>query len=163
MSTIIKCNNPSCTQTTNLKYCARCNLIKYCSKECQISNWLAHKRTCSILKADDLKTESIMKKYNLDSSNVNYVLGQITKKLFVDVIDAIPFEEREQKAFIYDKHTGYGYTITPTDKQWITNIPKSLLLCFSEGDEHKCIRQRIVCVVMNEIDGGIATVICDCT
>src|SRR4051794_13180002 len=30
----------------SLKQCAKCNVTKYCSRDCQRANWKTHKKTC---------------------------------------------------------------------------------------------------------------------
>ena len=35
-----------CLKTDQLKRCTRCQIIKYCSKECQLSDWPDHKQIC---------------------------------------------------------------------------------------------------------------------
>ncbi|CAF0961640.1 unnamed protein product [Brachionus calyciflorus] len=44
------CGNPICTfkfkDDKNLISCAKCNNLKYCSKNCQISHWVKHKEIC---------------------------------------------------------------------------------------------------------------------
>ncbi|KAH0834240.1 hypothetical protein J3R83DRAFT_11557, partial [Lanmaoa asiatica] len=35
-----------CHQQDQLKLCSRCHAVKYCSKECQISDWKVHKSIC---------------------------------------------------------------------------------------------------------------------
>ena len=35
-----------CRRQDQLKLCSRCRAVKYCSKECQISGWKAHKAKC---------------------------------------------------------------------------------------------------------------------
>ena len=35
-----------CRRQDQLKLCSRCRTVKYCSKECQISGWKAHKAKC---------------------------------------------------------------------------------------------------------------------
>jgi len=40
-----KCN--SCSKTMdNPKYCAKCNFVVYCSRECQVAQWKIHKGWC---------------------------------------------------------------------------------------------------------------------
>mmetsp|Transcript_18241 Transcript_18241/g.29669 ORF Transcript_18241/g.29669 Transcript_18241/m.29669 type:complete len:147 (+) Transcript_18241:803-1243(+) len=39
-------NCAQCFQVEELKKCARCNLIPYCSKECQRKHWKLHKLQC---------------------------------------------------------------------------------------------------------------------
>ena len=43
---INKCANSKCEIIKDLKYCSRCNVIKYCSKECQVFDWKKHKQIC---------------------------------------------------------------------------------------------------------------------
>ena len=35
-----------CPRQDRLKFCSKCRAVKYCSKECQISDWKAHKAIC---------------------------------------------------------------------------------------------------------------------
>lgn len=35
-----------CLSPHNLKKCSRCNIVKYCGKDCQKLSWNAHKRVC---------------------------------------------------------------------------------------------------------------------
>ncbi|GMI31453.1 hypothetical protein TeGR_g13185 [Tetraparma gracilis] len=44
-----ECGN-GCGKTkaeADLKVCSRCNLVKYCSRECQKAHWKTHKKTCN--------------------------------------------------------------------------------------------------------------------
>lgn len=36
----------SCATTDNLKHCARCKNVSYCSKACQRAHWQTHKPSC---------------------------------------------------------------------------------------------------------------------
>ena len=48
-SAAAKCGNCAKTKSdsgNDLKFCARCHVTPYCSKECQKSNWKAHKKIC---------------------------------------------------------------------------------------------------------------------
>jgi len=46
------CANPSCTTTKqglkDFKYCSRCRVSCYCSKQCQAEHWRKHKATCKL-------------------------------------------------------------------------------------------------------------------
>lgn len=33
-------------KTENLKYCFNCRIASYCSKDCQINDWINHKKVC---------------------------------------------------------------------------------------------------------------------
>lgn len=41
------CGTPTCADGKPLKMCDRCRLVKYCSRECQVRDWRAHKRACA--------------------------------------------------------------------------------------------------------------------
>lgn len=49
------CQRPQSTFLTPLKNCSRCRATKYCSKECQKSDWKTHKRVCT---TEDLEGSS---------------------------------------------------------------------------------------------------------
>ena len=44
------CSNPTCERTEDFpdtfKVCSKCQIVAYCSKECQTSHWKLHKREC---------------------------------------------------------------------------------------------------------------------
>lgn len=41
------CNNPNCaTRDARLKLCAKCGMARYCSKDCQTTDWAEHKTIC---------------------------------------------------------------------------------------------------------------------
>lgn len=44
------CYNNGCTNFKSLKICSKCNIAKYCSRECQKINWNIHKNECSMYK-----------------------------------------------------------------------------------------------------------------
>ncbi|KAK7016081.1 MYND-type domain-containing protein, partial [Favolaschia claudopus] len=41
------CSMGGCPGTRNLRQCAKCKTVYYCSKECQRSHWLFHKSVCN--------------------------------------------------------------------------------------------------------------------
>ncbi len=41
------CSNPYCKKIGTMKKCSNCNNVRYCSKECQLSEWPFHKRNCN--------------------------------------------------------------------------------------------------------------------
>jgi len=47
-----KCSNPSCSKRKeNMKKCGNCKVVKYCSKECQVTHWKnGHKAECERFK-----------------------------------------------------------------------------------------------------------------
>ncbi|KAF8812584.1 hypothetical protein BYT27DRAFT_7182621 [Phlegmacium glaucopus] len=45
-----KCGNPQCyirASEATLKTCARCKTVRYCSRQCQVTNWKSHKDWCN--------------------------------------------------------------------------------------------------------------------
>lgn len=49
------CSAPTCWNTTRahtLSRCAQCKQVRYCSKECQRSDWAVHKFECPYMKAE---------------------------------------------------------------------------------------------------------------
>lgn len=51
---LTKCQYKECSKKDEinvvLKLCSRCNLVKYCSRECQVADYPLHKRVCKKLK-----------------------------------------------------------------------------------------------------------------
>lgn len=48
-----KCSNPECTNSqegATLSECAACRSVRYCSRDCQLAHWSAHKEQCKIIK-----------------------------------------------------------------------------------------------------------------
>lgn len=41
------CAREDCFKREGLKYCQRCRVVMYCSRECQRSEWSFHKRLCT--------------------------------------------------------------------------------------------------------------------
>jgi len=51
--TIVGCNNPTCLNLTGMlesaasrKVCTGCNVVHYCSRECQVGHWKEHMVAC---------------------------------------------------------------------------------------------------------------------
>ncbi|KAJ7025593.1 hypothetical protein C8F04DRAFT_1128054 [Mycena alexandri] len=44
------CNNETSESRKSLKQCAKCQLTRYCSVECQRSDWPRHKACCKVVK-----------------------------------------------------------------------------------------------------------------
>ena len=55
------CFNPSCPKVfaveeiRSLKGCSGCRKVIYCSKECQVANWKAHKALCQSTDPDETR------------------------------------------------------------------------------------------------------------
>ena len=47
INTVHACN--VCDSETNLKRCARCKKVAYCSRNCQKKDWKTHREKCSIV------------------------------------------------------------------------------------------------------------------
>jgi hypothetical protein len=48
-----KCSNPDCTNAqegTTLSECSGCRSVRYCSRDCQLAHWSAHKELCKSIK-----------------------------------------------------------------------------------------------------------------
>ncbi len=48
-----KCSNPECANSQEggtLSECAACHSVRYCSRDCQLAHWPAHKEQCKIIK-----------------------------------------------------------------------------------------------------------------
>ena len=58
------------SRSTKLQYCARCHVVCYCSKECQMKNWPDHKLACAMYCAaneeEELKDADGAEKENVD-------------------------------------------------------------------------------------------------
>jgi hypothetical protein len=40
------CYAPGCSNTINIKRCSGCRRVRYCSEECQLTDWQNHKTCC---------------------------------------------------------------------------------------------------------------------
>lgn len=63
VSKVNLCRNRNCCRLEKrrkLLYCAACNTVNYCSRECQVEDWPRHKKSCGVLKhfAKDAERES---------------------------------------------------------------------------------------------------------
>lgn len=45
-----RCGNVNCPVLNSSKTCSGCNILKYCSRTCQIADWGGHKKTCKFIK-----------------------------------------------------------------------------------------------------------------
>ena len=46
-----ECGKKNCKNVDKLMLCTRCKAVKYCCKDCQVTDWQAHKPTCNYMKA----------------------------------------------------------------------------------------------------------------
>ena len=64
------CGNPACTKdggVTPLKECSRCQSVRYCCKNCQVSHWKnGHKKDCKRLKKEYSELQKIKKMKRFD-------------------------------------------------------------------------------------------------
>ena len=77
MASIAKCE--SCGETQNLKSCASCGDVKYCSRECQTNSWPAHKWTCSDRVYTGPSTSPDGKKFGLFAKQ-DFAVGDVIVK-----------------------------------------------------------------------------------
>eukprot|EP01048_Picozoa_sp_COSAG05_P018852 COSAG05_NODE_2835_length_2585_cov_2.664521_2_plen_302_part_00 len=45
------CYNPTCTADSAPKRCSKCKMVRYCSRDCQVSHWPQHKPVCGAFRA----------------------------------------------------------------------------------------------------------------
>jgi hypothetical protein len=161
-----KCANKNCDQVTNLKCCAKCKTIRYCSKKCQVNSWKIHKFLCNEIIKGNAKDEIIIKNQKINGSDTMSLLNFISENLFDDILEKILIEEKYCKAFVYSKQLGLGYYLTNEDSNWCRMIPKGLIDGMKKDElkndgYHRCADQRIVCA-LDESDKSIATYLCAC-
>lgn len=65
------CKNNACTNTTNLKSCSACNMVKYCSVDCQKADLQLHKLICGMGRSIDTQQA------NTDSQVLSAVLDRL--------------------------------------------------------------------------------------
>lgn len=68
------------------KFCGDCKIVLYCSKDCQVKDWLKHKGTCQILKG--LKNSSRSKNLLRKDFYDNPLLIDETYKMQENIIKA---------------------------------------------------------------------------
>jgi hypothetical protein len=155
------CDNSTCANTKNLQHCSKCNMVQYCSKKCQIIDWKDHKVNCLKIINKKLDNDNAMKVFEINKSDIDYLVDIIFKTAFNDILTTISYAERHKAAFVYEKCIGYGYFITNNDKEWVDIVPNILVETIQE--KHVCMTQRILCVLMQGVKGrGVGSIICDC-
>lgn len=76
-----------CPRQDQLKLCSRCRAVKYCSKECQTSDWKAHKAICRKAPATILaRQQDCVDEPRACVGNVLTSTGQITS-LYMSRVD----------------------------------------------------------------------------
>lgn len=55
------------TQEVRLYHCGKCKAFKYCSKECQMKHWEAHKRACKAIHAYKQSLEPVARAVKKDT------------------------------------------------------------------------------------------------
>lgn len=150
------CGNTECKVTTNLKSCQNCKMIKYCSKSCQKTHWIAHKSLCKIITILNLKKENITEEYNLLMSNTEYLIRSIPKTVVTQTINSVTSDDKLKKAvmFRYDNGT-YDFINSDDNKEEWKKINLSLI------DDIECERQRLIVIELS--DKTLVTTLCDCS
>jgi hypothetical protein len=88
-----------CQQNNATKRCSRCNLVWYCSPECQRTNWKAHKPVCnSEYKSNQYELhkkafDAIIVKYNLKTEEKSTEIAELLTN-GVDTVTVPAFAER---------------------------------------------------------------------
>jgi len=104
----------TCNTTVGLKLCGSCKLVPYCSVKCQKQNREEHKQFCKKVSSKNIIMQDIVNKNNI---NILELLDSLPD--FVEEkINAISLEERETKAYVYNKITNDGYYIEAKHKIW---------------------------------------------
>jgi len=99
-----------------------------------------------------------MNYYNVDAYDVARVVNEIPEGLLKWVVQDIPYNDRNRKAFIYDNSKNSGHIVSSKSTEWKKNIPVALSSTIHK--EPKC--KRIAYIIMPEVDGGVTTFVCDC-
>jgi len=180
---VSKCDNANCDQILNLKLCAGCKAMQYCSPKCQKQDWKTHKHACKNVITSSLN--SVIKKSNGSmnvkdislANNVAYVSSrntlsgsevellkyantiEISVEMLNVIMQEISYEIRLEKALVFIRSIKYAYFITSEQKEWKTRVPKK----FPEfvNNQRKC--KRII-IIKNERSDKIelVTIVCNC-
>lgn len=182
-----KCDNNDCKETINLKVCAGCKIIQYCSSICQKQHWKEHKKLCK--KIINTTPKNIVKPKNTSNTPIefpsrsdaihyeSYVSANpltppdldlvkytsdivLPTKLLNVMMDEIPYEIRMKKALVFIKSIKYGYFILEGQTEWIQRVSKSFPKFVS--DQKKC--KRIIIIKNEKLDKEeLVTTVCNCT
>jgi hypothetical protein len=89
---IIYCSNDDCSNP-GISSCGKCNSVKYCSKECQITDWKMHKKNCASFTLNEAEIKSSLK---------------ITPEILARAKKTIKYEDRFTQVLIYSSENSKG-------------------------------------------------------
>ena len=96
--------------------CARCEAVRYCSRECQRADWKAHKPVCTAqtIVSADCVVHAVVQETSLTSSNTESADGQSNTPLsvYASKPDAPPEDDTQIMAALH-------MNVTLASKKWI--------------------------------------------
>ncbi|KAJ7121027.1 hypothetical protein C8R44DRAFT_853348 [Mycena epipterygia] len=107
VTSVAQCCNPECSHTSEssaqkLRFCARCNVMRYCSIECQKTAWASHKKVCKdlgMIKASVMKLSGggmgslgkSLEKFERKASKLGFS-GERMREIAVEIVPFLHFE-----------------------------------------------------------------------
>lgn len=78
---VCKKPEPKVEEGKKLRYCSRCEMVLYCSRECQKTDWKRHKKDCAKLATEEAKAKDMRNTH----PSINLMLMESMKKVLGDM------------------------------------------------------------------------------